>query len=181
MELIDQLCLYHAIFTDPSSKSLAKPDTSRWHIAYKCLDALIQNPSPGSLGQLLVRSNEANYVAWNLAALSPWMTMDFPADDAFRKANALPAVSVTAREGFKAPNKLTDTITSSYRNRREIMDMKQSACSKAPVLHARDTLGMAIRKWDSQGGPWTLQVLNALLVEVMESLDTWSEPGGKGT
>lgn len=160
---------------------MVKPDISKWHIAYKCLDALLQNHSPGSLGQLLVRSNEANYVAWNLAALSPWMTVGFPAHDEFQKPNVLPPVSVAAREGFKAPNKLTDTITSSYRNRREIMDMKESICSKAPVVHARDTLGMAIRKWDSHGGPWTLQVLSALLVEAMETLDTWSERGDEGT
>jgi hypothetical protein len=130
------------------------------------------------VGELLIRSKEAKYVAWNLAALSPWMTEDYPADRD-RKANALPPAAVAARQGFKAPNKLVDTITGSYRNRLEIMQLKTPTCGRNPVIHARDTLGMAIRRWDSHGGPWTLHVLNALLVEAMESLAEWSEQGNK--
>ncbi|KAG8417840.1 CCA tRNA nucleotidyltransferase, mitochondrial [Metarhizium acridum] len=174
LELIDQLCLYHAVFTDFSSKSTTRPDSSRWHVAYKCLDSLVRRRSPGSLGELLIRPGEANYVAWILAALSPWMVVEPPLNNV-RKANVLPPPAVAAREGFKAPNKLVDIMTGSYRNRREIIRMKTSLCNEEGAVLARDTLGMAIRRWDSYGGPWTLQVLSALLVEAMESQDAWTE------
>jgi hypothetical protein len=101
------------------------------------------------------------------------MIVNYPEDEVV-KANTLPPAAMAAREGFRAPNKLADTITGSYRNRSEIMQMKTSACNK--VAYQRDTIGMAIRRWDSHGGPWTLQVLNALLVEAMEKLDVWMEP-----
>ncbi|KHN99281.1 Poly A polymerase, head domain protein [Metarhizium album ARSEF 1941] len=168
----DNLRLYQAVFADPSSKSIAGPDSSRWNVAYNCLDSLVRNHSPGSLGKLLIRSSEATYVAWNLAAFSPWMNVEFQVDGV-RKANFLPPPAAAARKGLKAPNKLVDTITGSYRNRREIIQMKTSTCIGA--VHARDTLGMAIRRWDSHGGPWTLQLLSALLVEAMEKLDAWPE------
>ncbi|OAA46265.1 Poly A polymerase, head domain protein [Metarhizium rileyi] len=176
LELIDQLCLYHAVFTGPLAKLTTKPDTSRWYAAYECLNGLMLNPSPGSLGKLLIRSTEAKYVAWNLAALSPWMNVKMQSDGV-RKANTLPPPAVAAREGLKAPNKLLDVITCSYRNRQEIMRMKSLTRIEKPTVLARDTLGMAIRKWDSHGGQWTLQVLSALLVEAMEEPDTWSEHG----
>ncbi|EFY84664.1 putative tRNA nucleotidyltransferase [Metarhizium acridum CQMa 102] len=162
------------VFTDFSSKSTTRPDSSRWHVAYKCLDSLVRRRSPGSLGELLIRPGEANYVAWILAALSPWMVVEPPLNNV-RKANVLPPPAVAAREGFKAPNKLVDIMTGSYRNRREIIRMKTSLCNEEGAVLARDTLGMAIRRWDSYGGPWTLQVLSALLVEAMESQDAWTE------
>ncbi|KJK86951.1 hypothetical protein H633G_09196 [Metarhizium anisopliae BRIP 53284] len=179
LEFIDQLCLYDAIFTDSSSKSTARPDSSRWHVAYECLDSLVRKRSPGSLGELLIRPGEANYAAWILASLSPWMVVEPPLNNV-RKANVLPPPAVAAREGFKAPNKLVDIITGSYRNRREILRMKTSTCNEEGAVLARDTLGMAIRRWDSHGGPWTLQVLSALLVEAMESQDAWTELDDKG-
>ncbi|KAH0599706.1 hypothetical protein MHUMG1_02496 [Metarhizium humberi] len=156
-----------------------RPDSSRWHVAYECLDSLVRKRSPGSLGELLIRPGEANYAAWILASLSPWMVVESPLNNV-RKANALPPPAVAAREGFKAPNKLVDIITGSYRNRQEIIRMKTSTCNEEGAVLARDTLGMAIRRWDSHGGPWTLQVLSALLVEAMESQDAWTELDDKG-
>lgn len=180
LKLIDSLHLYDAIFTDPTSKSEASPNISRWQVAYKCLDDMLQNDSPGSLGRLLIRSKDAAYVAWNLAALSPWMTMD-PLPNELPKANSLPPVSVAAREGFRAPNKLLDIITASYKHRHHIMQLKTSTSGPGSVAIARDVLGMAIRKWENHGGSWTLQVLNSLLVEAMEKLETWPQVGDKGS
>ncbi|KAK2593479.1 CCA tRNA nucleotidyltransferase, mitochondrial [Conoideocrella luteorostrata] len=180
LELVDKLHLYHAIFTCSNWELFTKPDTSRWHVAYECLNDLLQDTNPGSIGQFLVRSEDAAYVAWNLAALSPWMRINDPPEEyhgGLRKANKLPPVSIAAREGFKAPNKLTITITASHRHRKEIMEMKMATSSNESVTIARDTLGMAIRAWDSHGGQWTLQVLSALMVDALENLHTWPKAG----
>ncbi|PNY29993.1 CCA tRNA nucleotidyltransferase, mitochondrial [Tolypocladium capitatum] len=174
LELMDRLNLYHAIFTDPAQEVSTGPDTTRWHAAYQCLDHLMQNRSPGSIGALLVLSDDAAYLAWNLAAVCPWMAVqDLPDPD--RKANAPPPVSVIAREGFKAPNKLTGILTASHRHRKEIAELKSAVCSKEPFIHERDRFGMAVRRWDAQGGSWALQVLSALLVDAMEHLEAWSD------
>lgn len=179
LELIDKLHLYSAIFTDPTSTHPAEPDTSRWCVAYECLDDIIQNRSPGSLGQLLIRSADSEYVSWNLAAVSPWMTMDYAKNHEL-KANTPPLVSVIAREGYKAPNKLSDIFTASYRNREEILDLKAAVGRKETRTFSRDVLGMAIRRWDAHGGPWTLQVLSAMLVQAMDQLDRWPRSGDSG-
>ncbi|KPM40086.1 hypothetical protein AK830_g6462 [Neonectria ditissima] len=173
LQLIDELGLYSAVFTDPARKSMATPDISKWPIAYKCLDKLIQHPAPGSVGHLLIKDTDEAYYAWNLAAVCPWMNVHDPPNPK-RKANAPPPVAVAAREGFKAPNKLIDTITASYRNRNEILSLKKAVCNQATFINERDRFGMAIRKWDTQVGSWRLQVLNAILVESMDNLDQWS-------
>ena len=170
--LLDRLGLYHAIFTDPAQPSLSQPAVDRWHVAYTCLDHVLRNHSPGSVGSLLVRSQDAAYLAWNLAAVSPWMaTEDLP--NPSRKANAPPLVVVIAREGFRAPNKVATVMAASHRHLKEIIDLKAAVCRKDPRAHQRDELGMAIRRWDGHGGFWTLQVLNALLVDAMKNLHSW--------
>jgi hypothetical protein len=135
--------------------------------------------SPGSIGHQLVRTDDAAYVAWNLAAVTPWMSVQDPPDPK-RKPNALPPVAVIAREGFKAPNKLTDVIAASHRHRMEILELKEAVCTKASFIQERDRFGLAIRRWDSQGGSWRLQVLSALLVEAMDKLDNWLESNVTG-
>ncbi|KAK7415240.1 CCA tRNA nucleotidyltransferase, mitochondrial [Neonectria magnoliae] len=173
LRLIDELGLYSAVFADPSRTSMGTPDTSKWPIAYKCLDELIQDRMPGSIGHLLINNEDGAYYAWNLAAVCPWMDVhDQP--NPKRKANAPPPVAVAAREGFKAPNKLTDIITASYRNRSEILSLKKAVCNREAFISERDRFGMAIRRWDAQVGSWRLQVLNAILVESMEILQQWS-------
>lgn len=179
LELIDELCLYHAIFTDPTRVSPPVPDISHWSVAYRCLDELTVTESSFSIGDMLVRKNDALYVAWNLAAISPWMIVAEPPDPK-RKPNAPPLVAVVSREGIKASNKLSDVIAASYRHRHEIMELKQAVCERASFINERDRFGMAIRKWEAQGGSWELQVLNALLVEAMETLGEWLKSGKSG-
>jgi tRNA nucleotidyltransferase (CCA-adding enzyme) len=149
----------------------------RWSVSYRCLHHLLETRTPGSIGDVLVKTDDTAYFAWNLAALAPWMPIQDPPDPR-RKANALPPVAVVAREGFKAPNKLSDVIASSQRNRDEILKLKRAVDDKASFIHERDTLGMAIRRWDSQGGSWKLQVLSALLTDAAESLEVWTAPKG---
>lgn len=155
------------------------PNVSRLSVAYLCLDELLQQKKPDSIASRLIQTDDAAYCAWNLAAVCPWMTVDDPPAPR-RKANALPPVGVVAREGFKAPNKLNDIITASYRHRREILELKNAVCNNESYINERDRFGMAIRKWDAQGGSWRLQVLSALLVEAMETLEAWPKNDAEG-
>lgn len=179
LELIDSLGLYHAIFTDPAQNNAPKPDVSRWKVVYECLDDLKVNPAPASIYRSLVRTEEAAYLAWNLAALSPWMVLDDPVKPK-AKANALPRIAEVAREGFKAANKLTVVISASYKYRQEILGLKKDILANEPYICERDRVGMAIRRWDSQNGSWRLQVLNAMLVEAMETLTAWRALDAQG-
>jgi tRNA nucleotidyltransferase (CCA-adding enzyme) len=158
---------------------MPSPDISKWKIAYEYLDQLIRDETPGSVGELLIQTEEGAYSAWNLAALSPWMSIVDP-PNANRKANAPPPVAVAAREGFRAPNKLTDIITASYRNRSDILCLKQAVCNRESFINERDRFGMAIRRWDAPMGSWRLQVLSAMLVEALEVLPGWSIEYRKG-
>ncbi|ODA77137.1 hypothetical protein RJ55_07656 [Drechmeria coniospora] len=176
LELLDRLGLYHAIFTDPGRDILQYPEITRWHHAYECLDYLLRNDNPESVGSRLVRSSDSLYLAWSLAAVSPWMTVDDPPNHS-RKANSLPPVAIVAREGFKAPNKLTDVMAASHRHRKEILELKRVVCSKGPTMNRRDIFGMAIRRWEAHGGHWTLQVLSALLVEAMDQVEPRDDRG----
>ena len=116
-----------------------------------------------------MRSDEAAYIAWQLAAVAPWMVVP----DSTRSngnSNAAPLVAMVARGGYKAPKKLSDLIAASYLHRVEIMAIKSAVNTKQPRGEEREKVGMAIRRWDAQGGSWKLQVLNALLVDVMQNL-----------
>lgn len=167
LRLIDRLGLFHTVFTDPSRPDMPKPDIANWKAAYECLDALAVKKAPGSIYDILVRSEESAYFAWVLAALTPWELLP---DMAPQKPGKLPIplATLAGREGIKAPNKLSDLITEAHRHRLSILELKDAVHKKEPCVTERDCFGMAIRGWDSRGGPWHLQVLYALLVEVME-------------
>ncbi|KAI1321929.1 hypothetical protein F5Y16DRAFT_413587 [Xylariaceae sp. FL0255] len=164
LQYINDLGLYHTIFTDPTTAGALLPDVSKWHLAYDCLGSLSQNSTPGSIYRVLVRTDEASYYAWNLAALCPWGSIEEPVHTGPGKIPP-PFITLAAREGIKAPNKLCDLITGAYRNRKEILSLKGAVVAKAPYISERDQFGMAIRRWESKGGHWRLQVLFALLVE----------------
>lgn len=130
------------------------------------------NQSPGSIGQVLIRSEDSTYSAWILAAIMPWMVMP-DAPETSCKTKALPLVATVARNGFKAPKKLTDVIVASHSHRREIIKFKRAVDNQEAWTSERDTMGMAIRHWDSQTGSWRLQVLSAMLGDAIELLDDW--------
>ncbi|KAF4502629.1 CCA tRNA nucleotidyltransferase, mitochondrial [Fusarium agapanthi] len=174
LQLVHELQLFHAIFTDPTQENLPVPDISRWAVAYTCLDELLNDRDSTSVAGRLITSTDATYSAWNLAALSPWMTVEEPSNPR-RKANALPLVAIVSREGFKAPNRLSSIVAASHRNRDEILKLKRAVCNGESYIQERDRFGMAIRKWDTPAGTWRLQVLNALLVEALETLTAWCQ------
>ncbi|KAK3182058.1 CCA tRNA nucleotidyltransferase, mitochondrial [Lecanicillium sp. MT-2017a] len=177
LALIDSLKLYHAIFTDPTRNDMPTPDISRWPVTYNALHDILQNETPGSIASTLVHTDEAKFVAWNLAAVSPWMREQDP-PGVKKKANALPPVGVIAREGIKAPNKLTDIIAASHRHLDEVLELKRAVLARDACISERDRFGMAIRRWDAQGGSFRLQILSAMLVEALERLQVW--PGSEG-
>ncbi|KAF5022655.1 hypothetical protein F66182_5298 [Fusarium sp. NRRL 66182] len=172
LELIDKLQLFHAIFTDPTRENFPVPDISRWSVAYTCLDQLLADQSSTSIAGRLIQSTDAPYFAWNLAALSPWMVVEEPPNSC-KKPKTPPLVAVASREGFKAPNRLSDMIATSHRHRKDIIKLKNSVCNRESYIQERDRFGMAIRRWDSPADTWRLQVLNALLVEALETLSEW--------
>lgn len=172
LQIIDRLNLYHAIFTDPAKQDEAKPDISRWQVAYDGLEDLLSSQSPGSVGATLVRTPGAKYTAWNLAAVAPWIKVE-DAPGTKKKANALPPVGVMAREGFKACNKLTDVMGACHKHGAEILELKTAVLEGKEHISERDRFGMAIRRWEQYGGSWRLQVLATMLVEAMERLSSW--------
>ncbi|XWW95681.1 hypothetical protein V2A60_003648 [Cordyceps javanica] len=179
LQLIDDIGLYHAIFTDPTRPDLQQPDITRWPVAYNGLDDILQTRTPGSIAAALIHTDEYRWIAWNLAAVSPWMRVQDPPGTK-KKANALPPVGVIAREGYKAANKLTDIMAASHRHLDEILSLKKDVLDGAAHICERDRFGMAIRRWDAQGGSWRLQVLAALLTEALERLSVWPGAGEEG-
>lgn len=81
----------------------------------------------------------------------------------------MPPGTMVAREGIKADNKICNVITGAFRNYEQITRLKDDIKrNEEAYIHKRDTVGMSIRRWDSQGGHWRLQALFALLVEAMD-------------
>ncbi|KAK5657706.1 hypothetical protein OQA88_2778 [Cercophora sp. LCS_1] len=165
LRLIGRLQLYNVIFTDPSRNDMPIPDTHNWSVVYECLDTLARNQTPGSIYDALVTSGEAKYYAWNLAAITPWAPL--PDDPPLKNGKpALPLPTQAAREGIKAPNKLSDIITAGHRHQSRILELKSYVDQGHPNMNQRDRYGMAIREWDARGGHWRLQVLYCILVDV---------------
>jgi tRNA nucleotidyltransferase (CCA-adding enzyme) len=174
LRFIDRLKLYTAIFSDPAQPLRDLPLLPRWYVAYECLEYLISNRTPKSIGDVLIRTDGDAYFSWNLAALSPWMKMEYPPGTKLKPKDP-PLVVLVAREGFKAPNKLSDVAKASHRFREEIMALKVGVNESHPDTKKRDVVGMKIRDWERNGGFWRLQVLNALLVEAVDLLETWPD------
>ena len=74
---------------------------------------------------------------------------------------------MVAREGLKADNKICGVVSGAFMHSKQIIKLKDDIIANRPYVHERDTVGMSIRRWDSQGGQWRLQALFALLVEAM--------------
>lgn len=175
LRLIDRLGLYHAVFTDPERADMPTPDTATWKTAYECLQMLETNKTPGSIYDLLVTTEEARAYAWSMATLTPWEQL--PDDPPPRPGKLpMPLATQAAREGFKAPNRLSDIVTAAHRHRPAIVGFKDTVHEKRAGFEERDRFGMTIREWDSRGGSWRLQVLYAILVDVAER----TGPAGKG-
>ncbi|KAI1176700.1 hypothetical protein F4777DRAFT_587777 [Nemania sp. FL0916] len=166
LQYINDLGLYHTIFTDPRKPATELPAMSQWPGAYECLEHLLQHRKLGSISDILIQTDEAPHYAWVLAALTPWEGVDKSVYNSKGKPPPL-LITLAAREGIKAPNKLCDLITAAHNNRADIMSLKTAVVQKTGYINERDRFGMAIRHWDAKGGYWRLQVLFSLLVEAV--------------
>ena len=140
-----------------------QPSLEGWSAAYEFL-----HDSPSSIGSVydvLVTSDEARYYAWVLACVAPFARL--PVSTSANPKKQPPAATVAAREGIKAPTKLSDLVTAAIRHREEICELKSKVCGGDASQIGRDTLGMAIRGWEAKGMHWRLQVLFAILYDVM--------------
>lgn len=175
LALIDRLGLYDTIFTDPTKEISYKPDTSCIKPAYDCVFELLRSTSDQEflsvISSTLLRNSDEQYLAWIAAALVPWADAPLP-NPPKRGGKTTHTAQLVAREGIKAPNKISDMITSSVEHSENIRALKDRCVTQLKYPHrrqegedatARDTLGMAIRRW---GQTWRSQVLFSLLYEV---------------
>ena len=170
LQYFDRLDLYPTIFTDPMAKDIPTPNTTHWNIAYNCLQTLESNKTPGSIHQTLVRSDDARYVSWILAALAPWSTIPNPE----KIGSKMPVLFGTrvALEGIKANSKICAHVNGAFKNYAQLTDLKNAVTKGQAFINERDTVGMKIRQWDADGGNWRIQALFALLVEAMNRLSS---------
>jgi tRNA nucleotidyltransferase (CCA-adding enzyme) len=174
LELIDRFGLYRTVFTDPTRELPSDPETAYYQLAYNFVDSVVTKESdvPSAIPDILLRNADEKYLAWVCATAMPWADAPTvphpkPAQRPFYTAY------LVAREGFKAPNKVCDVVAASLSNSEEIRTVV-AECAKgmrrpdtvnpANDPTARDTLGMAIRRW---GSTWRTQVLFNLIYEVV--------------
>ena len=159
------------------------PDLSGWQISYQTLDSLATGAKGDhvSIYSRLVRNSEEAHIAWVLAALTPWASIEGPLLPPGKgPKHFVPFITQAAREGIKAPNKLCDIITASHKNRLDILNLKRAVCANAPQASKRDYLAMTILKWDKLGGQWKLQLLYALLAEAVDKMAIRQDPSSNG-
>jgi tRNA nucleotidyltransferase/poly(A) polymerase len=171
LKFIDRLGLYSTIFTDPTHDSIPVVDSSVWHTAYMCLDAILSNNSPRSIHQILMRTSESWELAWLLAALVPWAPLGAPRQTRPGAKRLPPYASMAAREGIKANHRTLNVITGAFRNWEAILKMKNDFVRGEVYTKQRDVVGMAIRRWDADGGQWKLHALLAIMVESLAAVE----------
>ncbi|RMZ72524.1 trna nucleotidyltransferase [Pyrenophora seminiperda CCB06] len=174
LELIDRFGLYRTVFTDPTRELPAEPETAYFKPAYDFVESVVNKGGeiPTTIPDTLMRNEDEKYLAWVCATMMPWV--DAPTVPHQKPLQRPYFVAyLVAREGFKAPNKICDVVASSLSNSEEIRNLV-AQCAKGlrrpdtinPTSDAtaRDTLGMAIRRW---GSTWRTQVLFNLVSEVV--------------
>jgi hypothetical protein len=82
--------------------------------------------------------------------------------------SSVPIGAAVAREGIKAESKMVNIIAGAFKDYEAITALKNAIKQKETYTNERDTVGMSIRGWDTQGGHWRLQALFAILVEAMK-------------
>lgn len=175
LRLIFSLGLYDTIFSDPvvAKEDHYDPDTQGWEILIDTLNELLS--SGRTLQETLVRDHDESYLAWIMAAVVPYRDAPQPEPLEPGKKPSPPVPVTVAREGIKAPNKVSDVILASVRNQTEIADAVDSVYDRkrrpdrkfeGQDLAARDVLGMAIRRW---GPSWRIQTMYSLLVEIADN------------
>jgi hypothetical protein len=121
---------------------------------------------------MLIRSAEETYLAWLLAALTPWAGLQAHSTTKPGKKKLQPMAAVVAREGLKVNNKVLEVITGACRNAEEILEIIAELNHSSEIKDSnskydgsvdRSALGMTIRRW---GSNWRYHVLFALLLNL---------------
>lgn len=185
LALINSCGLYRTIFTDPTRELPQGPVSEYFVPAYEFV-SLLQTSTEAPLpviSQTLIRNADDKYLAWVCASLMPWA--DAPMVPHPKPSRpAYHAAVLVGQEGFKAPNKVCDVVAASLSHRSEIMTLvyKCHEQLRVPIgqrkpedATARDTLGMAIRRW---GSTWRTQILFSLVYDIVrKSLSRESKLG----
>lgn len=176
LQYIDRLGLYGTVFADPTKDHGYCPP-SNWAVAYQCLARIKQSEDPhhNLVSTMTIHDAEEAYTSWIISAMVPYA--DAPETKPAKAGSKAPppVAAQVVREAIKATNKIFDVVTASVKNMEEIKSLKDKFVIQQKQPHkkqegddatARDTIGMAIRKW---GQTWRSQALFALLHEVLTS------------
>lgn len=164
LTMINDYGLYDTIFVDPTADHEFRPEVSKWFMAYNFVRDLIRLEDD-DLRSILLPDKDHEYLAWVASCVVPWVDAPTPAPSKQSKKPSPVAVSV-AREGFKAPNKVSDIINAAVTNKGDIENVMQDFNEirqnpqKPKTAASRDTLGMAIRRW---GSSWRLQIIFVMM------------------
>jgi len=175
LRLIFSLDLYETIFSDPTldTADSYRPDTAGWETVIDQLRELLGQSE--LIAECLVRDDEDQYMAWQLAALVPYRDAPDPEPPAPGRKAPPPIAAQVAREGIKTTNKVSDIIIASIRNQAEISGLvgrhyeqkrRGDKAVEGEDATATDVLGMAVRRW---GPTWRSQAMYAFLVDLVEN------------
>lgn len=179
LNLIHKLGLYRCIFAPPSPpfKKEHLPDlpTHELSTATAALNYILSDAEPFLFQHLLDGKDENEsadnrYIAWNLAALTPWRDHIFPND----VKKSIPAAATAAREGLRLSNRWHDVVIKSFRNYPKIKAFVSSVNDLD--VPSRGQIGIFIRALDavascSTTATWKSQYLTAMLRDMNE---VWS-------
>ncbi|CUS08622.1 unnamed protein product [Tuber aestivum] len=157
LSLIHELGLYNEIFAPPNQDFPLLP-VQDMKIAADAMRYLLFGymSSYPRISKLLATSGE-RYLAWNIAAMSPWKSQPvFPAD---KKKNT-PAAATAIKEGLRCSNNITGTIARAFANHDLIQNIVVS------LEHwSRGKAGLEMR---DLGADWRNQVGACLMFELMD-------------
>lgn len=170
---IHELGLYHTVFADPTNPDFPKPDLTTWATTYEFLNTLPRY----TLYEALMTSDEERYLGWLIACFVPYAQIPNQGDRTRNTKKNPPLITVAAREGLKCPGKISEFIAACWRNVEEIKQLKEVVHSGGELVNDRGYFGVAIRKWSLNGGkPWRVQVLFAMLDDVMKQTRDVADP-----
>lgn len=146
------------------------PEVSCWRPAFDAVKSLMS--SSGPLATILIVDHEDTVLAWLLSCFVPLADAPEPQKPSKGGKAPAPLASTVAREGIKAPNKLSDVVFSAVHNSEDILSVKDAFTTSrhprgrtmvGPDAENRDTLGRAIRRW---GPTWRAQTVFAYLLDL---------------
>lgn len=186
LALLHEAGLYNDIFCvpppPPNEKSTLgttfalnsdfSPDISSWRPSFDAVHELLQRTSPFS--SIVLANEEDRFLAWVLSCFIPFTDAPEPQKPSKGGKAPAPIAATVAREGIKAPNRVSDIVLSAVQNIDNIISVKDSFISGGRLRRkdaetgsvGRDVLGKAVRRW---GTTWRAQAVYAYLVELDRS------------